>query len=208
MSTGSPVDVWWIPTLACALSRALSGSRQTPSRPSSVSHGPPQENGPAPGARSLIRDEEWIVQNAEMCDLGGWQLSCIGVSETIRNRHALSLTQLEAVTFTDPAKTDLIFDTSPIRPRSDSHASACWEIAMCPVTVNHDKFVAAAVEQGPGAHEPVRFGTVDRHRPDALNEDALPRWKPDDFPRCGAGHGAAAVSRSQRSNPQGDEAVG
>jgi hypothetical protein len=67
---------------------------------------------PAPGARALIRDEEWIVQNAEMCELGGWQLSCIGVSETIRNRHALFLTRLEAVTLIDPAKTELIFDTS------------------------------------------------------------------------------------------------
>lgn len=37
----------------------------------------------APGARALIRDEEWIIQNADQCSLGGWQLSCIGVSETV-----------------------------------------------------------------------------------------------------------------------------
>lgn len=37
----------------------------------------------APGARALIRDEEWIIQNADQCNLGGWQLSCIGVSETV-----------------------------------------------------------------------------------------------------------------------------
>lgn len=68
---------------------------------------------PAPGARALIRDEEWIVQNADQCSLGGWQLSCIGVSETVRNRHALFLTQLEDVTLIDPAKTELVFDESP-----------------------------------------------------------------------------------------------
>lgn len=39
------------------------------------------QQAPAPGARALIRDEEWIVQNADVCQLGGWQLSCIGISE-------------------------------------------------------------------------------------------------------------------------------
>ncbi|MFZ6758127.1 DEAD/DEAH box helicase [Undibacterium sp. Ji50W] len=68
---------------------------------------------PAPGARALIRDEEWIIQNADQCTLGGWQLSCIGVSETVRNRHALFLTQLEDITLIDPAKTELVFDESP-----------------------------------------------------------------------------------------------
>ena len=38
------------------------------------------QQAPAPGARALIRDEEWIVQNADVCQLGGWQLSCIGIS--------------------------------------------------------------------------------------------------------------------------------
>ncbi len=68
---------------------------------------------PAPGARALIRDEEWIIQNADMCALGGWQLRCIGVSETVRNRHGLFLTQLEDVTLIDPAKTELVCDDSP-----------------------------------------------------------------------------------------------
>ncbi len=68
---------------------------------------------PAPGARALIRDEEWIIQNADQCNLGGWQLSCIGVSETVRNRHALFLSQLEDITLIDPAKTELVYDESP-----------------------------------------------------------------------------------------------
>ncbi|MCF5517222.1 DEAD/DEAH box helicase, partial [Pseudomonas sp. PA-3-6E] len=68
---------------------------------------------PAHGARALVRDEEWIIQNADQCNLGGWQLSCIGVSETVRNRHALFLTQLEDITLIDPAKTELVYDESP-----------------------------------------------------------------------------------------------
>ena len=68
---------------------------------------------PAPGSRALIRDEEWLIQHADQCTQGGWQLSCIGVSETVRNRHALFLTALDEVTLLDPAKTELVFDDSP-----------------------------------------------------------------------------------------------
>lgn len=68
---------------------------------------------PAPGARALIRDEEWLIQNADPCTLGGHQLSCIGMSETVRNRRALFLTTLDTVTLLDPAKTELVVDDSP-----------------------------------------------------------------------------------------------
>lgn len=43
---------------------------------------------PAPGARVLIRDEEWLVRGANQCDLGGYELECLGVSETVRHREA------------------------------------------------------------------------------------------------------------------------
>ncbi|WP_295577498.1 DEAD/DEAH box helicase [uncultured Lamprocystis sp.] len=68
---------------------------------------------PAPGARALIRDEEWLIQSADPCTLGGHQLSCIGLSETVRNRRALFLTTLDTVTLLDPAKTELVVDDSP-----------------------------------------------------------------------------------------------
>jgi len=71
------------------------------------------QQAPAPGARALIRDEEWIVQHADAHVHGGWQLNCIGISETVRNRRALFLSQLEDVTLIDPAKTQLQFDESP-----------------------------------------------------------------------------------------------
>ena len=61
----------------------------------------------------MIRDEEWLVQHADQCAHGGWQLSCIGVSETVRNRHALFLTALDDVALIDPAQTELVFDDSP-----------------------------------------------------------------------------------------------
>jgi superfamily II DNA or RNA helicase len=67
----------------------------------------------APGARVLIRDEEWIVRSAELCDVGGYQLDCIGVSETVRHRNAIFLTEIDQVTPLDPKETQLVADTSP-----------------------------------------------------------------------------------------------
>ena len=67
---------------------------------------------PAPGARALIRDEEWLIQSADSSSLGGHQLTCIGLSETVRDRQAMFLTGLEDVTLLDPAKTELVFDES------------------------------------------------------------------------------------------------
>ncbi len=70
-------------------------------------------NAVAPGARVLIRDEEWIVRSADLCDVGGYQLDCIGVSETVRHRDAIFLTEIDEVTVLDPKETQLVTDTSP-----------------------------------------------------------------------------------------------
>ena len=67
----------------------------------------------APGARALIRDEEWIVRNIDQCDLGGYQLDCIGVSETVRHRDAIFLTAIDQVKVLDPKNTELVADASP-----------------------------------------------------------------------------------------------
>lgn len=71
------------------------------------------EMAPAPGARVLIRNEEWIVRNVELCDVGGHQLACIGVSETVRHRDAIFLTAIDAVKVLDPKDTELVSDSSP-----------------------------------------------------------------------------------------------
>jgi superfamily II DNA or RNA helicase len=67
----------------------------------------------APGARVLIRDEEWIVRSSDLCDVGGYQLDCIGVSEIVRFRDAIFLTSIDEVTVLDPKDTHLVADTSP-----------------------------------------------------------------------------------------------
>jgi superfamily II DNA or RNA helicase len=67
----------------------------------------------APGSRVVIRDEEWLVRRVDPSNDGGYLLNCDGVSELVRGRSALFLTELEdEITVLDPANTELVADTS------------------------------------------------------------------------------------------------
>src|SRR6266496_584277 len=68
----------------------------------------------APGSHVVIRDEEWLVRRVDPSSDGGYLLNCDGVSELVRGRNALFLTELEEpIVVLDRAKTELIADTSP-----------------------------------------------------------------------------------------------
>lgn len=67
----------------------------------------------APGARVLIRNEEWVVRDVAPCDMGGHQLECLGISETVLNREGIFLSELDSITVLDPAQTKLVADDSP-----------------------------------------------------------------------------------------------
>jgi superfamily II DNA or RNA helicase len=69
----------------------------------------------APGARVVVRDEEWLVRRVDPSSDGGYLLNCDGVSDLVRGRSALFLTKLEGddrITILDPAKTELVTDAS------------------------------------------------------------------------------------------------
>ena len=67
----------------------------------------------APGARVLIRDEEWLIKRVDPSSDGGELLVCDGVSELVRGRSAHFLTRLESkVEIMDPAATALVHDHS------------------------------------------------------------------------------------------------
>lgn len=69
----------------------------------------------APGSRAVVRDEEWLIRRVDPTADGGWLLSCDGVSTLVRGQAALFLTELEdAIEVLDPAKTELVPDTSPM----------------------------------------------------------------------------------------------
>jgi SNF2 family DNA or RNA helicase len=68
----------------------------------------------APGARAVIRDEEWLIRRVDPAADGGWLLSCDGISDLVRGQSTLFLTSLEdAIEILDPAKTELVPDTTP-----------------------------------------------------------------------------------------------
>ena len=67
----------------------------------------------APGARVVIRDEEWLVRRVDPSSDGGFLLSCDGISELVRGRNSQFLTKLEdEIIALDPAKTELVADSS------------------------------------------------------------------------------------------------
>ena len=67
----------------------------------------------APGARVLIRDEEWLIRRVDPASDGGELLVCDGVSDLVRGRSAQFLTRLEdRVDVLDPAQTRLVADDS------------------------------------------------------------------------------------------------
>lgn len=67
----------------------------------------------APGARVLIRDEEWLVRRVDPSSDGGELLVCDGVSDLVRGRTAHFLTRLEdQVELLHPAQTRLVQDDS------------------------------------------------------------------------------------------------
>ena len=69
---------------------------------------------PAPGARVVIRDAEWVIRRVDRCPDGGYQLVCDGVSELVREREAIFLDSIEAdIQVLDPADTRLVLDESP-----------------------------------------------------------------------------------------------
>lgn len=68
----------------------------------------------APGARAVIRDEEWLIRRVDPSADGGHLLTCDGISDLVRGQTALFLTELEdTIEVLDPAKTELVPDASP-----------------------------------------------------------------------------------------------
>jgi len=67
----------------------------------------------APGARVEIRDAEWVIRRVDTSSDQGYQLTCDGISELVRGKEAIFLTQLEnEIKILDPATTHLVQDTS------------------------------------------------------------------------------------------------
>lgn len=66
----------------------------------------------APGARILVRDEEWLVRTAKPAPPDGTMIKAVGVSEFVQDVEATFFTGLDKVTVMQPEDTILVQDTS------------------------------------------------------------------------------------------------
>lgn len=65
----------------------------------------------APGARVEIRDAEWLVRSVETTITGGYRLNVTGVSEIVRDKEAVFLTEIDSdIKLLDPVLTKLVCD--------------------------------------------------------------------------------------------------
>jgi len=67
----------------------------------------------APGARIVVRDAEWLVQRVDSTNTGGQQLECVGLSELVRGKESIFLSEYETnIELLDPKDTELVHDDS------------------------------------------------------------------------------------------------
>src|SRR5262245_52907476 len=77
----------------------------------------------APGARVVVRDEEWLVRSSVPVVTGGYAVRVVGMSELVRNQERSFLTTVEeafgnSIMEMRPEDTDLVADASPQYRRS------------------------------------------------------------------------------------------
>ena len=49
----------------------------------------------APGARIVVRDAEWLVRRVDRTSTGGQAVNVIGISELVKDKEAIFLTEIE-----------------------------------------------------------------------------------------------------------------
>ncbi len=80
----------------------------------------------APGMRTIVRDEEWMIKKIETNSLGNKALYCVGVSPLVKDREATFLADLEEIQIVNPAEVKLIPDASPFYKRSLLYLESQW----------------------------------------------------------------------------------
>ena len=97
----------------------------------------------APGMRTIIRDEEWMVKKIETNSLGNKVLYCVGISPLVKDKDAIFLTDLEKIQIVNPAEVKLIPDHSPRFKRSLLYFESQWRQQIPTDTNIHIGYKAA-----------------------------------------------------------------
>lgn len=80
----------------------------------------------APGMRTIIRDEEWMVKKVEKNNMGNNALYCVGVSPLVKDKEAVFLTDLEEIAVVDPKDVKLVVDGSSFFRRTQLYLESQW----------------------------------------------------------------------------------
>ncbi|MCD8364037.1 MAG: DEAD/DEAH box helicase [Lachnospiraceae bacterium] len=110
----------------------------------------------APGMRTIIRDEEWMIKKIETNSLGNKALYCVGISPLVKDREATFLSDLEDVQIVNPAEVKLIPDQSPFYKRSLLYLESQWRQKI-PTDSNLHIGHQAAMDLMPYQLEPARL---------------------------------------------------
>ena len=125
----------------------------------------------APGMRTIIRDEEWMVKKIETNSLGNKTLYCVGISPLVKDREAIFLTDLEQIQIIDPAEIKLVADNSPFYKRALLYLESQWR-QQIPTDANLHIGHQAAMDLMPYQLDPARL-SLQRPRQRILIADTV-----------------------------------
>ena len=110
----------------------------------------------APGMRTIIRDEEWMIRKVETNTLGNKTLYCVGVSPLVKDRESIFLTDLEDIKVVNPADVKLVPDHSSHYKRSLLYLESQWRQKI-PTDTNIHVGWKAAMDPMPYQLDPAKM---------------------------------------------------
>lgn len=125
----------------------------------------------APGMRTIIRDEEWMIKKIEKNSLGNRALHCIGISPLVKDKETIFLTDLEKIQIVNPAEVKLIPDTSPFYKRTLLFLESQWR-QQIPTDANLHIGHRAAMDLMPYQLDPAKL-SLQRPRQRILIADTV-----------------------------------
>jgi superfamily II DNA or RNA helicase len=125
----------------------------------------------APGMRTIIRDEEWMIKKIDKNILGNKTLHCIGISPLVKDKEAIFLTDLERIQIVNPAEVTLVPDGSPFYKRTLLFLESQWR-QQIPTDANLHIGHRAAMDLMPYQLDPAKL-SLQRPRQRILIADTV-----------------------------------
>ena len=125
----------------------------------------------APGMRTIIRDEEWMIKKIETNSLGNKTLFCVGISTLVKDKEAIFLSDLEEIQVVNPAEVNLVADNSPFYKKTLLHIESQWRQQL-PTDANLHIGHKAAMDLMPYQLDPAKL-SLQRPRQRILIADTV-----------------------------------